>query len=146
MFLYGTGYLLALFLLAAGVLWIKDRISIAWWKTMNLLQRWFGRKEVLMESSLHEMAYLKASKKYEEITMAILKELSAANPSQDSDTVYQVSMRALKLHIESLNFAEKVWARSLPYEKAEASLVEQFHDFPKSICTQALSSAYIQTR
>jgi cell wall assembly regulator SMI1 len=34
-FLYGVSYILVLFLLAAGVLWVMDRISNAWWKIKN---------------------------------------------------------------------------------------------------------------
>ena len=92
------------------------------------------------------MAYVTASSKYKEATLAIFKEISEANPKLDFDVMYQVSKRALKLHIESLNFAEKIWAGRIPYEKAEASLVAQFDDFPKSICVKALSAAYVQSR
>jgi hypothetical protein len=98
------------------------------------------------ENTLHEMAYLKASNKFKEASLAIFKELTEANPNQDFDTVHQVSIRALKLHIESLNFAEKIWSGSLPYEKAEASLIAQFDDFSKTICVKALNSAYVQSR
>jgi hypothetical protein len=99
-----------------------------------------------MKDSIFELAYLKASEKYKEAAHAIFLELSNSNPDVEFDAIYQVSKRGLMLHIAALQFAEKVWSKSIPYEKAESFLIAQFSEFPQQTCTKALSNAYVQTR
>lgn len=76
-----------------------------------------------MDSSLLELAYSKAAAHYKEATLAVFQDLSAKNPNGDSDAIYRASVRAMDLHFFSLKLAEKVWAQSLSYEKAEESLI-----------------------
>lgn len=52
----------------------------------------------------------------------------------------------MALYLFSLNVAAMVWAKTLPYEKAEHSLIAKFQDFPETVCRKAFGEAYAYTR
>lgn len=53
MFLYSIGYVFSLFLLAASVLWVKDRISTAWWKRQNPPEKLEAMRNALKNRLIH---------------------------------------------------------------------------------------------
>ena len=99
-----------------------------------------------MDSSLLDLAYSKAAAHYKEATLAVFNDLRAANPKGDFDVIYRASVRAMELHFSSLKLAERVWAQSLSYEKAEESLIAQFQEFPQAVSQRAFGAAYSATR
>ena len=50
------------------------------------------------------------------------------------------------MYLFSLNVATMVWAGTLPYDKAEQSLIAKFQDFPEAVCRKAFGEAYAYTR
>ncbi len=52
----------------------------------------------------------------------------------------------MELHVSALDFASRVWGESITYEKAQASLIAKFSEFPQEVCCNALSAAYTRTR
>ena len=99
-----------------------------------------------MDSSLLEVAYKKAVTRYDEVRLVVFRELRAAYPEAALDEVHRAGIRAMELHLASLRFAERIWAATISYEKAEASLISQFSEFSMDICVQALKGAYVQAR
>ena len=71
-----------------------------------------------MTKTLLEVAYTSAVAHYKAARIAIFSELNAANPGADFDSLHHASSRALNLHVSSLGFAERVWAKNLAYEKS----------------------------
>ena len=99
-----------------------------------------------MDASLFELAYTKAAAHYEEATLAVLHDLSAAYPAASFDDIHRAGNRAMELHLASLRFAERIWGATFSYEKAEAALISQFSEFPPNVCVAALRAAYARTR
>lgn len=99
-----------------------------------------------MGTPLFELAYASAAIHYKEATLAVFRELSAANPNVDFDVLYRASTRGMELHISSLKFAVRIWARSITFEKAEQSLIAQFSEFPPEVCRRALNAAHADAR
>ena len=99
-----------------------------------------------MTKTLLELAYISAVTHYKAARLAVFSELSAANPDTDFDALHHASSRALDLHVSSLEFAKRVWAKSLTYEKAEESLMAKFSEFPHEVVREALASANVATR
>ena len=99
-----------------------------------------------MDKSLLEVAYKKAASHYDEVQLVVFRELSAAYPEVAFDDVHRAGIRAMELHLASLRFAERIWAASIAYEKAEESLISQFSEFPIDVCVQALNGAYVKAR
>ena len=93
-----------------------------------------------------ELAYTLARQHYEAATHAGFKGLDSQFSIAGFDTVHHAGVRAMQLHIASLSLAEKVWARQFPHDKAQSALIEQFKDFPESVCIRAFSHAYTKTR
>ena len=99
-----------------------------------------------MAKPLLELAYISAVAHYKAARLSVFNELTAANPEVDFDSLHHASSRALDLHVSSLGFAQRVWAKNLAYEKAEESLVAKFSEFPHEVVRRALASAYSATR
>lgn len=73
-------------------------------------------------------------------------ELDTEFPGNGFDTIFHAAERAMALYLFSLNVAAMVWAKTLPYEKAEHSLIAKFQDFPETVCRKAFGEAYAYTR
>ena len=99
-----------------------------------------------MTKTLLELAYISAVAHYKAARTAVFSELSSANPGIDFDASHHASSRALDLHVSSLDFAKRVWAKNLAYAKAEESLLAKFSEFPHEVVREALASAYAATR
>jgi len=99
-----------------------------------------------MQTPLLELAYVSAAAHYKQARLAVFNELSAASPGTNFDVLHQASARALDLHVSSLTFAERVWAKSISYEKAEESLLARFSEFPREVVRRALSAAHAEAR
>ena len=99
-----------------------------------------------MTKTLLELAYISAVTHCKAAQLAVFSELSAANPETDFDALHHASSRALDLHVSSLEFVKRVWAKSLTYEKTEESLMAKFSEFPHEVVREALASANVATR
>jgi hypothetical protein len=99
-----------------------------------------------MNDALMDTAYSVAREELKAVHLTICKKLDARFALGDMDPIYRAAVRGQKLWIAAIDFAEKVWAGSLPYEKALYFLQTQFTDFPAATCERALSEAYQDTR
>ena len=99
-----------------------------------------------MSASIFDLAYEKAIKHYKESVLGVFQDISAENPAVDFDLPHRASARAMELHFGALKIAEKVWAKSISYEKAQESLAAQFPEFSIEVSRRALSEAYVWTR
>jgi hypothetical protein len=99
-----------------------------------------------MLNEIFEFSYTQAKKHYTEAQNALVNDINLQFPSADFDTAFHTSIRALQLHIATLDLATKIQAKFLPYEKAESSLLIQFSEFPSNVVSKALSSAYVSAR
>lgn len=91
-------------------------------------------------------AYALARQHYKAASLAVFSTLDSQFPGTAFDTVHHTADRATHLYFAALGFAQKVWAGSLPYEKAQKMLQTQFSDFPASTCQRAFGDAYTETR
>jgi hypothetical protein len=99
-----------------------------------------------MNESLMDTAYTLAQQHYKAAAQAVFSELDAQFSGSGFDTVHHAAVRAMQLHLAALGLAQKVWAGSLPHEKADEVLRTQFSDFPASTCQRAFSDAYTESR
>jgi hypothetical protein len=99
-----------------------------------------------MNETLMDTAYSVAREQLKATHLAICRELEARCPGADLDPIYRAAVTSQKLWIAATDLAEKVWARSLPYEKAVQILQAQFTDFSTATCERALGDAYQETR
>ena len=99
-----------------------------------------------MSESIFDLAYEKAIAHYRECVLGVFRDINAENPTEDFDLLHRASSRALELHFNSLKLAEKVWAKSISYEKAEKSLAAQFPEFSAEVVGRALGAAYVKAR
>ena len=99
-----------------------------------------------MNETLMDTAYLVAREQLHAAHLAMCRELEARCPGADLDPIYHAAVRGRKLWVTAIDLAEKVWAKSLPYEKALHILQAQFTDFPTATCERALGDAYQETR
>ncbi len=99
-----------------------------------------------MNAAIFIHAYAAAAARYNEASLAVFRELEAAHPSIDFDALYRASSRAMELHVSALEFASRVLRGSVTYEKAEASLIAKFPEFPEEVCRNALNAARTSTR
>ena len=74
------------------------------------------------------------------------KALDGRFPGADFDATHLAAQRAMRLHIAAIDLAEKIWARTLPYEKEEEILSHQFSEFPAATRQRELSDAHADTR
>jgi hypothetical protein len=99
-----------------------------------------------MRNEIFEFSYTQAKKHYTEAQNSVVNDINLQFPNADFDTVFYTGIRAMQLHIAALDLATKIWAKFLPYEKAESSLLIQFSEFPSDVVSKALSSAYVSAR
>jgi hypothetical protein len=99
-----------------------------------------------MQNEIFEFSYTQAKKYYAEAQNSLVNDINLQFPNTEFDTAFHTSIRALQLHIATLDLASKIWAKFLPYEKAESSLLLQFSEFPSEVVSKALSSAYVSAR
>jgi hypothetical protein len=74
------------------------------------------------------------------------KMLSSRFPDAGFDTVAQAARQAVELHHSATALARKIWARMLPYAKAEEILSRQFPAFPAATRQRALNDANTEER
>lgn len=99
-----------------------------------------------MTEILLDRAYTLAREQLKASSVAIHGALVDQFPQLGSDAAHQATQRALHLYFAALELARKVWAGSLPYEKAQDSLRKQFGEFPDDTCIRAFTDAYVETR
>ena len=99
-----------------------------------------------MDSRLFDLAYERAAAHFKEAALATFSDLSKAGGTASFDSLHSLSVRAMELHFSALRLAERIWAKSIPYEKAAAILSEQFPEFPSAVCERALGSAHAERR
>lgn len=99
-----------------------------------------------MNVEMLQAAYEIARKNYEDASHATFKALDLQFHSHGFDTIHNLAKQAVRLHIASTTLAERIWAKSIPYEKAQEILTNQFPDFPASTLQTALGNAYSDTR
>lgn len=99
-----------------------------------------------MNESLMERAYISAREHHRKALVAISSTLDEQFQGVDFDTLYQASRRGMKLYLAASTLAERIWAQSLSYEKAEQILVKQFSDFASATLEKALRDAYQEAR
>ncbi len=99
-----------------------------------------------MDAKILLHAYANAAARYNEAQLAVFRELEAAHPSTGFDALHQVSSRAMELHVSALDFARRIRLESIAYEKAEASLIAKFPEFPQEVCRGAMSAAHTRAR
>ena len=93
-----------------------------------------------------DTAYRTARENYKAAGIATFQALDAKFASASFDAIHHAGERAMRLHIAAMDLAQKVWARQLPYEKAEEILTLQFSEFPAATRQKALSDAKTDTR
>lgn len=93
-----------------------------------------------------DYAYNAAHENYKAAGTATFQALDARFGAAGFDAVHHSADRAIRLHIAARDLAQKVWARQLPYEKAEEILTQQFPEFPAATRKKALSDAHTDTR
>jgi hypothetical protein len=99
-----------------------------------------------VDAKLLKDAYAIAATRYNEARLAVFRELEAAHPGMNFDDIHRASSRAMELHLSALDFAPRVWGASISYEKAEASLIARFPEFPQQVCRSAMSAAHTRNR
>jgi hypothetical protein len=99
-----------------------------------------------MNDALMDTAYKTAREHYKAAGIATFQALDSQFASAGFDTVHHAAQRAMRLHIAAMDLAQKVWARQLPYDKAEEILAQQFSEFPAATRQKALSDANTDTR
>jgi hypothetical protein len=78
--------------------------------------------------------------------LAIYSDLDKAAGGSNFESLHWLSVRSLELHFSALKLAERIWGKSITYEKAETALSEQFSEFPNNVCKRALGAAYAERR
>ncbi len=99
-----------------------------------------------MNEALMDTSYKIARENYKAAGIATFQALDALFASEGFDTIHHAAQRAMRLHISAMDLAQKVWARQLPYDKAEEILAQQFSEFPAATRQKALSDANTDTR
>ena len=99
-----------------------------------------------MNDALMDAAYSAARERYNTAAIETFKALDGRFPGADFDATHLAAQRAMRLHIAAIDLAEKIWARTLPCEKAEEILSHQFSEFPAATRQRALSDAHADTR
>jgi hypothetical protein len=99
-----------------------------------------------MNDALMDTAYKTARENYKAAGIATFQALDAQFASAGFDIIHHAVERAMRLHIAAMDLAQKVWARQLPYDRAEEILAQQFPGFPAATRTMALSDANTNTR
>jgi hypothetical protein len=99
-----------------------------------------------MNDALMDAAYSVARDSYKTAAVETFKALDGRFAGADFDAVHHVAQRAMRLHIAATDLAEKIWARTLPYEKAVEILSQQFSEFPSATRQRALSDAHTDKR
>jgi hypothetical protein len=93
-----------------------------------------------------DRAYTLAREQLKASSVAIHGTLVDQFPQLGSDAAHQATQWALHLYFAALELARKVWAGSLPYDKAQDALRRQFEEFPEDTCIRAFTDAYVETR
>jgi hypothetical protein len=93
-----------------------------------------------------DRAYTLAREQLKAASLAIHGALVDEFPGLGLDATHQATQRALQLHFAALELTRKVWAGSLPYDKAQDALQKQFAEFSHDTCVRAFADAYIETR
>jgi hypothetical protein len=99
-----------------------------------------------MNEELMEAAYRTARENYKAASIATFQALDTRFASEGFDSVHHAAQRAMRLHGAAMDLAQKVWARQIPYDKAEEILAQQFSEFPAATRQKALSDANTDTR
>ena len=99
-----------------------------------------------MNEALMTAAYKAARENYKAAAITTFKTLDAQFADAGFDTVHQAAQRAIQLHIAATDLAQKIWERTLAYEKAEEILNRQFPEFPAVTRQKALSDAHTDVR
>jgi hypothetical protein len=99
-----------------------------------------------MDEHLMDIGYTLARQHYKAAVQAVFSELDSRFPGTAFDTVHHTGARAMELYLAALGLARKVWAGTLPHDKAQQVLQTQFSEFPESVCKRAFSDAYTETR
>ncbi|HEY1718672.1 MAG TPA: hypothetical protein VGH42_10340 [Verrucomicrobiae bacterium] len=99
-----------------------------------------------MKETLQDAAYKLAKENYGVALFATRESLERMFSSAGFDAAFHAAERGMQFHLAAHRFAERVWAKELPYEKAESSLRKQFHEFSEKTCQKAFSEAYTETR
>jgi hypothetical protein len=99
-----------------------------------------------MNDALMDAAYALARQHYKSAVEAAFSGLDSQFVGTDFETIHHAAQRGMALHVAALEYARRVWARNLAYEKAEEILRTQFSDFPSETCQRAFGEAYVETR
>jgi hypothetical protein len=99
-----------------------------------------------MNDALMDAAYSVARERYTSAAIETFKALDGRFAGADFDAIHHAAQRAMRLHIAATDLAEKIWARTLPYEKAEEILSQQFSEFPAATRQKALTDAHVDAR
>ena len=99
-----------------------------------------------MNEPLMDTAYTIAREQYNAAELTAFTMLKDRFSEAGFDPTHQAILRGMKLFISAFGLAEKVWAGSIPHEKALQSLRTQFNDFPEATVDRAFSEAYRDTR
>lgn len=99
-----------------------------------------------MNDALLANAYQTARENFKRAELATFKSLDSTFASEGFDSIHQASQRGMRLHIATMDLAQKVWAGMIPYEKAEEIILNQFPEFPDTTRQKALSDSYRDSR
>ncbi len=72
-----------------------------------------------MNDTMMASAYQTARENYKAAELATFDSLRSTFAAEKFDSLHQASQRGMRLHIATMDLAQKVWAGMIPYEKAE---------------------------
>jgi hypothetical protein len=100
----------------------------------------------LVQTDDFEYAVAQARQHYKAARNALIDDVRSRQPSATADEALQVAVRSFQLNASSVRYAERIWTREIPHEKAAAALRAQFHEFPETVVDRALYEATVETR
>ena len=99
-----------------------------------------------MNDQMMDTAYSLALQHVRSAALSVFTDLQSQFSNDDFDTLHHAAERSIQLHIAANELARKVWADSIPFEKAGEILRTRFSEFPASTCGRAFSDAFTETR
>ena len=99
-----------------------------------------------MNDALMASAYQTARANFKSAELETFTSLSDSFTSEAFDSIHQASQRAMRLHIATMDLAQKIWAGMITFEKAEEIIRNQFPEFPESTRQAALRDSFTDSR
>jgi hypothetical protein len=93
-----------------------------------------------------EYAGAQARQLYKTARNTLCDQIRSRQPSVTADEALQVATRSFQLNASSVSYAERIWAKGIPHEKAAAAVRAQFQEFPEAVVDRALYEATVETR